>query len=129
MSTTENYQAAEQLLRRLANPAELVVGAKVSPQWIEGGNRFWYQVRDGADRRFVVVDPAEGTRTPDFDPMPFIAAPGNPLEVSSPDGKVAVARRGQDLWARSGEREWALTTDGEQDYGYGYGPTSRATAR
>ncbi|SMD21395.1 S9 family peptidase [Lentzea albidocapillata] len=122
MSTAANYQAAEQLLRRIARPGELVVGDKVRPQWIEDGRRFWYQVRDGDDRQFIVVDPAAGTRTPGFDPMPFVAAPGNPLEVSSPDGKVAVSRRGQDLWARSGEREWALTTDGEQDYGYGYGP-------
>jgi dipeptidyl-peptidase-4 len=122
MSTTANYQAAEQLLRRPAAPGELVVADKVRPQWIEDGHRFWYQLRDGADRQFVVVDPAAGTRTPGFDPMPFVAAPGNPLEVSSPDGKVAVSRRGHDLWARSGEREWALTTDGVEGHGYGYGP-------
>ncbi|MDX8056578.1 DPP IV N-terminal domain-containing protein [Lentzea sp. BCCO 10_0798] len=122
MSTTAHYQAAEQLLRRPAAPGELVVGDKVRPQWIEDGRRFWYQVRDGADREFVVVDPVAGTRTPGFDPMPFIAAPGNPLEVSSPDGKVAVSRRGHDLWARSGDREWALTTDGVEGHGYGYGP-------
>ncbi|MFD4641705.1 DPP IV N-terminal domain-containing protein [Lentzea sp. NPDC058436] len=122
MITDADYQAAEQLLRRPAAPGELIVGDKVRPQWIEDGRRFWYQVRDGADRRFVVVDPAAGTRTPDFDPMPFIAAPGNPLEVSSPDGKVAVSRRGHDLWARSGDREWALTTDGVEGHGYGYGP-------
>ncbi|MET8761318.1 DPP IV N-terminal domain-containing protein [Lentzea sp. NPDC004782] len=122
MSTTENYQAAEKLLHRAAAPGELVVGDKVRPQWIEGGARFWYQVRDGADRKFHVVDPAAGTREPDFDPTPFIAPPGNPLEISSPDGKFAVSRRGQDLWARSGDREWALTTDGSDDHGYGYGP-------
>lgn len=122
MSTTANYQAAEQLLRRPAAPGELVVGDKVRPQWIEDGRRFWYQLRDGADRQFVVVDPAAGTRTPDFDPMPFVAVPGNPLEVPSPDGKVAVSRRGHDLWARSGEREWALTSDGVPGHGYGYGP-------
>lgn len=63
MSTTANYQAAEQLLRRPAAPGELVVGDKVRPQWIEDGRRFWYQLRDGADRQFVVVDPAAGTRT------------------------------------------------------------------
>lgn len=122
MSTADNYQAAEQLLRRSASPGELVIGDKVRPQWIDGGARFWYQVRDGADRQFIVVDPDAGTRTPDFDPMPFIAPPGNPLEVPSPDGKVAVSRRGHDLWARSGDREWALTTDGVEDHGYGYGP-------
>ncbi|MFD9703021.1 DPP IV N-terminal domain-containing protein [Lentzea sp. NPDC059081] len=122
MSTTADYQAAEQLLRRTARPGELVVGDKVRPQWIDGGARFWYQVRDGDDRRFVVVDPAAGTRTPDFDPTPFLPSFGNPLEVRSPDGKTAVSRRGNDLWARSGDREWALTTDGAEAHGYGYGP-------
>ncbi|GAA3621233.1 DPP IV N-terminal domain-containing protein [Lentzea roselyniae] len=122
MSTTANYQAAEKLFRRSAAPGELVVGDKIRPQWINGGACFWYQVRDGADRRFVLVDPAAGTREPGFDPTPYLPAPGNPLEVSSPDGKVAVSRRGHGLWARSGDREWALTTDGSENYGYGYGP-------
>ncbi|MEV6243990.1 prolyl oligopeptidase family serine peptidase [Lentzea sp. NPDC051838] len=110
-----NYQAAEQLLRRAAAPGELVVGDKVRPQWIEDGARFWYQVRDGADRKFYVVDPAAGTRTPDFDPTPFLPVPTNPVEIS---------RRGHDLWAHSGDSEWALTIDGSADYGYGYGPSA-----
>ncbi|MGI5503618.1 prolyl oligopeptidase family serine peptidase [Lentzea sp. CA-135723] len=121
MITDAHYQAAEQLLRRPAAPGELVVGDRVRPQWIDG-DRFWYQVRDGAAREFVVVDVAAGTRTPGFDPMPFIPAPGNPLEVTSPDGKIAVSRSGHDLQARSGERSWALTSDGVPGFGYGYGP-------
>jgi dipeptidyl-peptidase 4 len=182
MSTTQDYQAAEQLLRRPARPGELVVGDKVRPQWIDGGARFWYGVSTGAGKRFVLVDPAAGTREPAFDharlaaalaaasgqqvdpeALPFMAIelagnavefdafgehwrcrldsyaceraeftpPGNPLEVPSPDKKVAVSRRGHDLWARSlaGGREWALTTDGEPDYQYGSGPdcTSNGT--
>ena len=175
MSTTQDYQAAEQLLRRPARPGELVVGDKVRPQWIDGGARFWYAVSNGVGRRFVLVDPAAGTREPAFDharlaatlaaaseqqvdpeALPFMAIeldgnavefdafgehwrcrlddyaceraeftpPGNPLEVPSPDKKVAVSRRGHDLWARSlsDGREWALTTDGEPDYQYGSGP-------
>jgi dipeptidyl-peptidase 4 len=181
MSTTQDYQAAEQLLRRPARPGELVVGDKVRPQWIDGGARFWYAVGNGAGRRFVLVDPASGTREPAFDharlgaalaslsgqqvdpeAMPFMAIelaanavefdafgehwrcrldsyaceraeftpPGNPLEVLSPDQKVAVSRRGHDLWARSlsGGREWALTTDGEPDYQYGSGPDSTSNS-
>ncbi|MEU9415763.1 DPP IV N-terminal domain-containing protein [Streptomyces sp. NPDC048272] len=57
--------------------------------------------------------------------------PGSgPLEVLSPDGKVAVSRRGYDLWARSlaDGREWALTTDGAPDHQYGPGPQSTANA-
>jgi dipeptidyl-peptidase-4 len=182
MSTAHDYQAAEQLLRRPARPGELVIGHKVRPQWIDGGARFWYAVSNGVGRRFVLVDPAAGTREPAFDnvrlaaalaaasgqqvdpeALPFMAIeltgnavefdtfgehwrcrldsyaceraeftpPGNPLEVPSHDKKVAVSRRGHDLWARSlsDGREWALTTDGEPDYQYGSGPdcTSNGT--
>ncbi|MFG2713478.1 DPP IV N-terminal domain-containing protein [Streptomyces goshikiensis] len=74
MSTTEDYQAAEQLLRRPARPGELVVGDKVRPQWIEGGARFWYAVSNGVGRRFVLVDPAAGTREPAFDHTLLAAA-------------------------------------------------------
>ena len=74
MSTTQDYQAAEQLLRRPARPGELVVGDKVRPQWIDGGARFWYAVSTGAGRRFVLVDPAAGTREPAFDHARLAAA-------------------------------------------------------
>jgi len=177
MSTTEDYRAAEQLLRRPARPGELVIGDKIRPQWIDGGGGFWYAVSNGAGKRFVLVDPAAGTREPAFDharlaaelasasgqevdpqALPFMAIeladnavefgafgeywrcrlddyaceraefspPGSPLDVPSPDTKVAVSRRGDDLWARSlsDGREWALTTDGEPDYQYGSGPDS-----
>lgn len=67
MSTTQDYQAAEQLLRRVAAPGELVVGDKVRPQWTDGGTRFWYAVSTGTGKRFVLVDPAAGTREPAFD--------------------------------------------------------------
>ncbi|GGS35260.1 S9 family peptidase [Actinokineospora fastidiosa] len=181
MSTTQDYQAAEQLLRRPARPGELVVGDRVRPQWIDGGARFHYAVSTGSGKRFVLVDPAAGAREPAFDhprlaaalsaasghpvdpdAMPFAAIgltgtavefvafgefwrcaldtyvceraeftpPGNPLEVPSPDGKTAVSLRGHDLWARSRSdgREWALTTDGGPDHGYGLGPASTGNA-
>jgi dipeptidyl-peptidase-4 len=145
MSTTQDYQAADQLLRRPARPGELVIGDKVRPRWIDGGARFWYALSTGVGRRFVLVDPAAGSREPAFDharlaaalaatagqpvdpvALPFRAIeltgpavefdafgahwrcrltdyvcqraeftpPGNPLEVPSPDGRVAVSRRG-----------------------------------
>lgn len=181
MSTTENYQAAERLLRRSARPGELVVGDRVRPQWIDGGARFWYAVHTGAGRRFVLVDPAAGTRAPAFDharlaaalatasgqhvdpeALPFIAIaplgnavefdaygahwrcrldsyvcepaesapPGNPLDVPSPDGTVAVSQRGYDLWARTPAdgREWPLTTDGAPAHRYGTGPECTGNA-
>ena len=74
MSTTQDYQAAEQLLRRPARPGELVIGDKVRPQWIDEGARFWYAVSNGDGRRFVLVDPAAGTREPAFDHARLAAA-------------------------------------------------------
>jgi dipeptidyl-peptidase 4 len=74
MSTTQDYQAAEQLLRRPARPGELVIGDKIKPQWIDGGARFWYAVSTGAGKRFVLVDPAAGTREPAFDHARLAAA-------------------------------------------------------
>lgn len=67
MGTTQSYQAAELLLRRLARPGELVVGDRVTPQWIGGGPRFWYGVQTATGRRFMLADPAAGTRAPAFD--------------------------------------------------------------
>jgi dipeptidyl-peptidase-4 len=181
MSTTQDYQAAERLLRRPTRPGELVIGDRVKPRWIEGGARFWYAVSNGVGNRFVRVDPLAGSREPTFDherlsvalanasgqpvdpeALPFgsielnrcavefdafgrhwrctldsyVCEPaespptGNPLEVLSPDEKLAVFRRGHDLWARclADGREWALTTDGEPDYGYGSGPDSTSNA-
>ncbi|MEV6232898.1 DPP IV N-terminal domain-containing protein [Saccharopolyspora shandongensis] len=74
MTTTQDYQAAEQLLRRMARPGELVVGDKIRPQWIDGGARFWYGVSNGVGKRFVLVDPAAGTREPAFDHARLAAA-------------------------------------------------------
>ncbi|MGW7431015.1 DPP IV N-terminal domain-containing protein [Streptomyces sp. NPDC054861] len=87
MSTLENYQAAERLLRRPLRPGELVVGAKVRPQWTDGGARFWYAVEDGPGRRFVRVDPAAGTRLPAFDhgrlAAALAAASGRPVDAEA----------------------------------------------
>lgn len=175
MSTDANYQAAEKLLRRPVSPGELVVGNQIRPQWIEGTGRFWYKVATGTGTRFVLVDPAAGTREPLFDHARLAAAlaaaagqpvdaealpfgtivlradaveflafdgywrcglddyrcapaeftpPANPLDVPSPDGSVAVSRRGPNLWAVAGDREWPLTTDGEPHHQYGTSPES-----
>ncbi|MFD9941793.1 DPP IV N-terminal domain-containing protein [Nonomuraea sp. NPDC059023] len=55
------YRSAEKLLPHHRH--ELVTGAKVRPMWIGGGPRFWYR----AAGRFLLVDPAAGTREPAFD--------------------------------------------------------------
>lgn len=87
MSTAQHYQAAEQLLRRPARPGELVVGDKVRPQWIDAGARFWYSVSTGAGRRFVLADPAAGTREPPS------TTPGSPPRWPPPPGSRPTPRR------------------------------------
>ncbi|WP_405163071.1 S9 family peptidase [Nocardia sp. NBC_01499] len=57
------YRTAEQLLRH--NRRNLVRGAKIQPHWTAGG--FWYSVDTERGRRFILVDPAEGSRRPAFD--------------------------------------------------------------
>ncbi|QSY51400.1 S9 family peptidase [Streptomyces griseocarneus] len=66
------YRTAEQLLRH--NRSRLVHGGRVRPRWIEGGDRFWYTVDTEAGRRFVLVDPRNGTREPAFDHERLAAA-------------------------------------------------------
>jgi dipeptidyl-peptidase-4 len=53
-----------------------------------------------------------------------VAAPGDPLQVPSPDGRLAVFRRDHDVWLRSLEdgQERALTDDGDVDHDYGASP-------
>ncbi len=84
MTTTQQYQAAEQLLRRPARPGELVVAGRIRPQWTDGGDRFWYKVSDGAGARFVLADAAAGTRAPAFDharlAAALTAAAGQPVD-------------------------------------------------
>ncbi|WP_416957398.1 DPP IV N-terminal domain-containing protein [Streptomyces sp. Agncl-13] len=66
------YRTAEQLLRH--NRAKLVPGAKIRPRWIEGGARFWFRTATPEGVRFLLVDPARGTRTPAFDHVRLAAA-------------------------------------------------------
>ncbi|MFJ1561525.1 S9 family peptidase [Streptomyces mirabilis] len=59
------YRTAEQLLRH--NRTKLVPGAKIRPMWIEGGARFWFRTATPEGIRFLLVDPALGSRVPAFD--------------------------------------------------------------
>ncbi|WJY37081.1 prolyl oligopeptidase family serine peptidase [Streptomyces sp. P9-2B-2] len=69
---THAYRTAEQLLRH--NRGKLVHGGKIRPRWIDGGARFWYTVDSGEGRRFILVDPAKGTRVLAFDHERLAAA-------------------------------------------------------
>ncbi|GAB3480839.1 S9 family peptidase [Nocardiopsis coralliicola] len=59
--TDADYARAEQMLAPYR--ARLIPQAAVEPQWLGGGERFWY----GSGARYVMVDPAAGTRRDAFD--------------------------------------------------------------
>ncbi len=59
--TDSDYARAEQMLAPYR--ARRVPGSTVKPDWLSEGKRFWYRVGS----RFVVVDPAEGSRRDAFD--------------------------------------------------------------
>ncbi|MEV0616701.1 DPP IV N-terminal domain-containing protein [Nonomuraea sp. NPDC050404] len=66
--SSADYARAEQMLAPYR--ARRVPGASVQPHWLPGGARFSYQVGS----RFLVVDPAEGTRRDAFDHERLAAA-------------------------------------------------------
>lgn len=73
-SLREEY---ERTTRLAASTRGTVDRADVRPRFIEGGDRFWYRVRTGANAsRYVVVDPARGTRELAFDHAALAAALG-----------------------------------------------------
>jgi dipeptidyl-peptidase 4 len=46
---------------------ELIHSTSVSPKWIDGGDKFWYEWETSAGRSFYLVDPAAGSKTEIFD--------------------------------------------------------------
>ncbi|MEV5407895.1 prolyl oligopeptidase family serine peptidase [Thermopolyspora sp. NPDC052614] len=77
------YETAEKLLRH--NRANLVKRSKVTPRWLDGGERFWYAVDTEEGKRFVLVDPEAGTRRDAFDHVRLAArlAEASGQEVSA----------------------------------------------
>lgn len=68
VSTTlsyRDYRRAESFLSW--NAEKLVSQTKVSPNWINDGNTFWYLLKDEDGKRFVFVDAASGEKRPAFD--------------------------------------------------------------
>ena len=60
-----DYQRAERFLGD--NIKTLVYDGQVAPRWIGTSGRFWYLKEGPAGKEFVVVDAAQGSRTPAFD--------------------------------------------------------------
>lgn len=59
------YARAERLLGWHLDP--LVTGDRVQPNWMRGGNRFWYRNKTGEGHEFILVDPVQASRNPLFD--------------------------------------------------------------
>lgn len=73
-SLREEYERTTLLAARTRDTVD---HADVRPRFIEGGDRFWYRVRTGANAsRYVVVDPERGTRELAFDHAALAAALG-----------------------------------------------------
>jgi dipeptidyl aminopeptidase/acylaminoacyl peptidase len=137
-----DYARAERLLPWHLNP--LVRNAQVRPNWIDDGDRFWYQRQTRNGTEIVLVDP----RTGECRPLPDggeketllkageSGSEGDRLAATlahgliSPDGRWAVSSRDSNLILRamqSGE-ERALTQDGELTHAYGKSPDSNTFA-
>lgn len=66
------YARAERLLSWHAN--DLVLHDAVDPNWMAGGNRFWYRNKTEQGADFIVVDPARRSRALLFDRHRLAAA-------------------------------------------------------
>ena len=62
---TANYRLAARFAPYKMRP--LVHSTSVSPRWIEGSERFWYEWETSAGKFFYLVDPAAGTKRAIFD--------------------------------------------------------------
>lgn len=75
-----DYARAERFLGWHVNP--LVAGDAVDPQWMAGGDRFWYRNRTLQGFEFILADPAQRVRRPLFDHARLAAAMSLAAETS-----------------------------------------------
>ncbi len=115
----DDYARAERLLP--ANTAPWVLGVPHDIEWQSDGT-VRYEVGTAMGERTVLVDPLRRVRRA-VDPTQISPHAGGDREtlpeVSSPDGRLVVFIRRDNLWLRDGDsHESALTTDGQLDFGY-----------
>ena len=123
--TAADYARAEKMLG--FNTGQLVDRSGVRPTFTPGG-KFYYRVLTATGSEYVLINPADGSRTVNADLSKLGISPGdasttrrpNPLAVVSPDGKRESYIKDYNLWMRDLEtgRETPLTTDGVKDFGY-----------
>jgi dipeptidyl-peptidase-4 len=124
--TAADYARAEKML--VSDTAPLVDRAGVRPTFLPDG-RFWYRVLTATGSEYVLINPADGSRTT-AESLTKLALPlSSPAQAGgraassaavSPDGKKAVFIKDYNLWLRdvATGRETRLTTDGIKDFGY-----------
>ncbi len=122
--TDDDYARAEKMLGY--NTSLLVDRGAVRPTFLPDG-RFWYRALTPTASEFVLVNPADGSRTAADSLANLGITPPTPPtgqknfnEIISPDGKKSAFIKDWNLWVRDIEtkKETQLTTDGVKDFGY-----------
>ena len=120
--TAQDYDRAVKMLSFSTNP--LVDRAGVRPTWPADG-RFWYQVLTPTGKEFILVNPADGSRTvkSSLNELGIPAAANNQRETPTRSfrrtGKSRILPRLESLDARyRQQKEIQLTVDGVENFGY-----------
>ena len=124
--TAEDYARAERMLAYSTSP--LVDRGTVRPTFLPDG-RFWYRAMTPAGSEYVLVNPADGSRTVGESlaklNLPAAQAPTGGGRrsaggVVSPDGSKSVYIKDWNLWLRdlATGKEMQLTVDGVENFGY-----------
>lgn len=125
--TAEDYARAEKMLNFSTNA--LIDRGAVRAVFLPDG-KFWYQVMTPTGREFVLINPADGSRTANSDLTKlgieqtmlqgFQRRGGGSAGVTSPDGTKSAYIKDWNLWVKdvASGKETQLTTDGVKDFGY-----------
>lgn len=123
--TADDYARAEKMLGY--NTSMLVDRGMARLNWSPDG-KLWYQVSTPTGKEFVMINPADGSRTvkptmealgvSDIPPPSSVAR--NPNAVLSPNGKLAVYIEDWNLWLMdmTTGKKTQLTADGVENFGY-----------
>ncbi len=106
--TADDYARAERFLAR--NTTGLVSGIAGPVNWLQDG-RFWYRTTTAAGAEFVMVDPAERTRTTAFDHERLAGAlsavTGEQIDAARlPFTTFDLSSDGRQITVRLGDRRW-----------------------
>jgi dipeptidyl-peptidase 4 len=75
-----NYDLASRWTASKVNN-KLIFTVSVTPNWFEGGDRFWYAFQTSKGQRWMVVDAVKKTKAPLFDPADMAAQLTNIVRI------------------------------------------------